>query len=389
MKVFRGGKVYPITSPPLDNGMVVVGDDGKISYVGPAKELPQGAKDVEVVDCTGKVVMPGFVDAHTHIGMWSEWYGWPEADGNEATNPVTPEVRAIDAIWPEHTAFRDAREGGVTTVQIVPGSANVIGGQAVVVKTTGKTVDEMIVKWPSGMKAAFGENPKLVYGRSQKSPMTRMGVAAVMRTAMAKARDYMAKMEKGERDPAKTPDTDLGMQALVRVLKKEIPMRFHAHRADDIATAVRIAREFDLDFSIEHCTDGATIAEFLGTLGARVHVGPFPSTRSKAELRNLSPKTPAVLGKAGCKVSIISDHPFHPIQFYSVALAIAWASGMPEDEALKAGTINPAESLGVADRVGSLEAGKDGDIVVWSDHPFKVRSKVERVFIQGKLVYQR
>jgi len=376
-------KIYPISRPPVEDGVLLV-ESGKVIAAGSPVPIPS---DARIVDLTGKVVLPGFVDEHTHVGLWGEWYGQPEHDGNESSNPVTPEVRAIDAIWPDHSAFADARSGGVTTVQVTPGSGNIIGGEAAVVKTFGRTVEDMIVRNPSGMKAALGENPKGSYGRQGKAPVTRMGNAAILRAALYKAKDYERKLRAGESDPSKAPDTDLGMLGLLKVLRREIPLRVHAHRADDIVTAVRIAEEFDIDFSIEHCTDGITVAEFLGKRKAKVNVGPSMWHRAKVETLNISTRTPGELARAGCRVSIISDHPFHPIQFLSTAAAMAWASGMAEDDALRAVTLTPAETLGVADRVGSLDPGKDADFVVWSGHPFKVRSRVLEVYIEGNKVH--
>jgi len=381
-RAYVNATLYPVSRPPIEKGLLLV-RDGKIVFAGRG-EVPAEA---EIIDMSGKVILPGFVDAHTHVGMWGEWYGQPQHDGNEATNPVTPEVRAIDSIWPAHSAFEDARSGGVTTVHVTPGSANIIGGETAVIKTTGKVVDEMIVRNPAGMKVALGENPKGAYGRNGKMPSTRMGNAAVLRTALYKAKDYEKKLEAAKKDPSKTPDTDLGLLSLLKVLRGEIPLRIHAHRADDIVTAVRVAEEFGVDYSIEHCTDGATVAEFLGKRGAKVNVGPSMWHRAKVETWNISLETAGILAKAGCRVSIISDHPFHPIQFLSTAAAMCWANGMSEEDALRAVTLTPAETLGVADKVGSLDEGKDADFVVWSGHPFRIRSKVEEVYIGGVKVY--
>jgi imidazolonepropionase-like amidohydrolase len=381
-RAYVNAHLFPISKPPVENGMLLV-RDGKIVFAGRG-EAPG---DAEVVDVKGKTILPGFVDEHGHVGLWGEWYGQPEQDGNEATNPVTPEVRAVDSIWPAHSAFHDARSGGVTTVQVTPGSGNILGGEMVVIKTSGTVIDEMILRNPSGMKAALGENPKGLYGRNGKMPSTRMGNAAVLRSALYKARDYEKKLKAAEKDPSKAPDTDLGLLGLLKVLRGEIPLRIHAHRADDIVTAVRIAEEFGIDFSIEHCTDGATVAEFLGRRKAKVNIGPSMWHRAKVETWNISLETAGILAKAGCKVSIISDHPFHPIQHLSTAAAMCWANGMPEDEALRAVTLTPAETLGVADRIGSLDEGKDADFVIWSGHPFRIRSKVEQVFIGGAKVF--
>lgn len=381
-RAYVNAHLFPISRPPIEKGILLV-RDGKIVFAGHG-EVPA---DAEVIDLEGKTVLPGFVDAHAHVGLWGEWYGQPQADGNEATNPVTPEVRAVDSVWPAHSAFSDARSGGVTTVQVTPGSGNIIGGEMAVIKTVGKVVDDMIVRNPSGMKAALGENPKGLYGKSGKMPSTRMGNAAVLRAALYKARDYEKKLQAAKKDPAKTPDTDLGLLGLLKVLRGEIPLRIHAHRADDIVTAVRIAEEFGIDFSIEHCTDGATVAEFLGKRKAKVNVGPSMWRRAKVETWNISLETAGILARAGCRVSIISDHPFHPIQFLSTAAAMCWANGMPEEDALRAVTLTPAETLGVDDRVGSLDEGKDADFVVWSGHPFQIRSKVAQVFIGGVKVF--
>lgn len=381
-RAYVNARLFPISRPPIEKGLLLV-RDGKIVFAGQG-EVPA---DAEVIDLTGKTVLPGFVDEHAHVGLWGEWYGQPQQDGNEATNPVTPEVRAIDSVWPAHSAFNDARSGGVTTVQVTPGSGNIIGGEMAVIKTVGKVIDDMIVKNPSGMKAALGENPKGLYGRNGKMPSTRMGNAAVLRAALYKAKDYEKKLAAAEKDPTKAPDTDLGLLGLLKVLRGEIPLRIHAHRADDIVTAVRIAEEFGIDFSIEHCTDGATVAEFLGKRKAKVNVGPSMWHRAKVETWNISLETAGILAKAGCRVSIISDHPFHPIQFLSTAAAMCWANGMSEEDALRAVTLTPAETLGVADRVGSLDEGKDADFVVWSGHPFQIRSKVEQVFIGGVKVF--
>jgi len=377
--------IYPVSKPPIHGGVLLV-DGKKIAAVGKDIPLPEGCT---IIDLKGKSILPGFVDEHTHIGMWPEWYGQPQSDGNEGSNPITPEVRALDSIWPGHTAFEDARSGGVTTVQITPGSGNIIGGEMVVAKTRGTVVDDMIIKNPSGLKAALGENPKNYYGNRKQAPVTRMGNAALLRGALYKAREYAKKLERGQEDPSKMPDRDLGMENLLKVLRREIPLRIHAHRADDIVTAVRIAEEFDLDYSIEHCTDGAAIAEFLGKRKARVNIGPSLSSRTKIETLNINLKTAGILAEAGCRVSIMSDHPFLPVQFLSTAAALAWANGMKEEDALRAVTLTPAETLGVDDRVGSLDAGKDADFVVWSGHPFRIRSKVLEVYIEGQSVFAR
>ncbi len=384
-KAFVNACLYPISGPRIERGALLV-SGGKIAGIVNASDVPS---EYKATDVSGKTILPGFVDEHTHVGVWAEHYGPIQFDGNESTNPVTPEVSSRDAIWPEHSAFSDARSGGVTTAQITPGSGNIIGGEMVVVKMRGTIIDDMIIKNPSGQKAALGENPKNAYGNDKKTPKTRMGNAAVMRGAFLKARDYQRKLDLGRSDPTKIPDTDLGMLNLLKVLRREVPLRIHAHRADDIVTGIRVAEEFGFDYSIEHCTDGIAIAPFLGQRKAKVNVGPSMWHRAKNETYNISFRTPGVLAEAGCHVSIISDHPFHPVQYLSTAAALAWANGMKEEEALKAVTLNPAQTLGVSDRVGSLSEGKDADFVIWSGHPFRIRSKVEAVYIEGEEVYRR
>jgi len=385
----KGGTLYPISREPIPDGVLVV-EDGKIKAVGPASQVKVPA-DATVIDARGRHVLPGLVDAHAHVGLWGEHYGQAGSDGNEGSAPVTPDVRAIDAVWTGHTSFADARVGGVTTLQTTPGSGNAIGGEMLVVKTdtVGRTVEDIVLRAPSGMKAALGENVKRYYGQVLKrAPMTRMGAAALIRGALYRARDYQRKLEAAADDPSKLPDTDLGSEALLRVLRREIPLRIHAHRADDIVTAVRLADEFGIDYSIEHCTDGAAIAGFLGSRRARVNLGPTFGYRSKIETRALHFRTAGILDVAGCRVSIITDHPFVNIDFLMMCAAMSCAEGMPEAAALRAVTLTPAETMGVDQRVGSLDAGKDADFALWTAHPFSIRSKPVEVYVEGKLIHQ-
>ncbi|SHI06335.1 Imidazolonepropionase [Desulfosporosinus lacus DSM 15449] len=342
--------------------------------------------DVEVIDALGCFVLPGFIDAHCHVGIGEEIYRWEGEDFNEMTDPVTPDMRAIDGINPEDEGFRDARLGGVTAVFTVPGSANVIGGTGLVMKTAGKIVDKMIVRDPAGLKIAFGENPKMVYGEQKKMPMTRMGTAALLRQSLVDAQTYKDKLEQGKSDPDKLPERDLGLEVLVKVINREIPLRAHAHRADDIITAIRIAREFDADLVIEHCTEGHKIAEELAELGYPAVVGPLLTNRAKVELKDKSFKTPGILANAGVKVAIMTDHSVTPIEQLPLCAALACKAGMNREDALRAITINPAEILGVSDRIGSLEVGKDADIVIWSEHPFTITACPLYVIIDGKIV---
>ncbi|AFQ42737.1 amidohydrolase [Desulfosporosinus meridiei] len=360
-------------------------EGAKIAALGKTIDLNL-PEDAEVIDAGGALVLPGFIDAHCHVGIGEEIYRWEGEDFNEMTDPVTPDMRAIDGINPEDEGFRDARLGGVTTVFTVPGSANVIGGTGVVMKTAGKIVDKMIVRDPAGMKIAFGENPKMVYGEQKKMPMTRMGTAALLRQTLVDAQTYKDKLEQGETDPDKLPERDLGLEVLVKVLNREIPLRAHAHRADDIMTAIRIAREFNVDLVIEHCTEGHKIAEELAEQGYPAVVGPLLTNRSKVELKDKSFQTPGILAKAGVKVAIMTDHSVTPIEQLPLCAALACKAGMDEEDALRAITINAAEILGVSDRIGTLEVGKDADIVIWSEHPFTIKANPLYVIINGKIV---
>jgi len=384
MLAITNGKIYTMTGKVFDKGTLLI-KEGKILEVGQEIAIPQDAK---VVDAGGKYVFPGFIDAHSHIGIFEEAVGEIGEEGNEWTEPVTPQLRAIDAINPGDKAFEDAVMGGITCVFTGPGSANVIGGQSVVMKTYGKIIDHMVVKEPAGLKVAFGENPKRVYGDQKKMPATRMGTAALLRDALVEAQNYKAKREKSLKDPDEIHERDLGMDVLCDVLDKKLPLRAHAHRADDIMTAIRIAKEFDLDIVIEHCTEGHLIADELAELGISAVVGPSLSNRSKVELKNLSFITPGVLAQKGVKVAIMTDHPVIPIQYLPVCAALAVREGMKEEDALAAITINAAEILGISDRVGSLEKGKDADVVIWNGHPLDIKSKPSCVIINGEIVYK-
>lgn len=345
-----------------------------------------GDTAVKILSAAGKWVVPGFIDAHCHVGIGEEIYRYEGDDLNEMTDPLTPELRAIDGINPEDEGFRDARQGGVTAAFTCPGSANVIGGTGAVVKTAGRVLEEMIVRDPAGLKVAFGENPKAVYGEQKKMPMTRMGTAALLRQALVDAQNYRDKLEQGKTDSEKIPERDLGLETLNLVLEKKIPLRAHAHRADDIMTSIRIAREFEVDLVLDHCTDGHKIADLIKEYDYPAIVGPSLINRSKVELKDKTFKTPAVLVEAGVKIAIMTDHSVTPIEQLPLLAALAVRNGLKEEDALKAITIWPAEILGVADRIGSLEEGKDADIVVWDGKPLHFDSRPEIVLINGKIV---
>ena len=386
MIFIKNGHIFTMAGEIIEKGSILI-KDGKILEVGEDLVAPLDAK---TIDAEGKMVLPGFIDAHCHIGMWEEGMGFEGSDGNEMMDPVTPQLRAIDAINPMDEAFEEAYIGGVTTAVTGPGSANVIGGMFAALKTYGKRVDDMIIKEPIAMKIAFGENPKRVYEAQKKSPITRMATAAILREALFKAKAYMKKKEEGKEDPTKMPEYDMKMESLSLVLNKEIPLKAHAHRADDIFTAIRIAKEFDVDITLDHCTEGHLIADYLAEEGKGAIVGPTLSNRSKIELRNLTFDTPRILHEAGVKIAITTDSPVIPLQYLPVCAGLAHKSGLEEIEALKAITINAAEITGIDDRVGSIEPGKDADIVIFDGNPIKdIDCKTYATIIDGEIVYSQ
>ncbi len=384
MILIKNALIYTMEKDEIiKNGDILI-ENGKIIKI----EKDIQVDSAKVIDAGGKLVLPGFIDAHCHLGMWEDGIGFEGADGNEATNPITPHLRAIDAINPMDRTFEEAREAGVTLVATGPGSANVIGGMFTAIKTYGNRIDDMIVKDPLAMKCAFGENPKNVYNDKKTSPSTRMAIAAELRNAIFTAKEYLSKKEAAGEDISKMPDFDMKKEALIPVLKKEIPLKAHAHRADDILTAIRIAKEFDLNLTLEHCTEGHLIVDHLVKEGYPAIVGPSLSDRSKFELKNLTFDTPGILSKAGMKIAIMTDAPVIPLQYLPIAAALSVKSGMDENEALKAITINPAEILGLEETVGSIKVGKDADIVIWHEHPFKLEAKPSVVIINGEIVYE-
>ena len=386
MLVLKNGNVMTMAGPAFVGDVAI--ENGKIVAVGQSLSY----SDAEVRDVTGMTVMPGIVDPHCHIGMWEDAMGFEGADGNECTNPITPELRAIDAINPYDRCFEEAAAGGVTTCVTGPGSANVIGGQFVAIKTYGDSVEDMVLRFPVAVKAAFGETPKRVYNGKNQTPSTRMATAALMRKALVEAQEYNEKLEKGKADPEKMPERNLGKEILARVIRRELPMKIHAHRADDILTAIRICREFKLRYTLDHCTEGYLITdklkEALGEDCEGIIVGPLLTDRSKIELKNLSFKAPKVLEQAGIEYAMMTDHPVTPEQYLPICTAVAVREGASEEGALKAITINAAKITGIADRVGSIEVGKDADIAVFSGHPFDFRSRCVLTLVNGKVAQE-
>lgn len=357
--------------------------DGKIAAIGSGLTAPA---DAAVFDADGLAVYPGFVDAHTHIGLDGYGIGYEGCDYNEMNDIWTPQLRAIDGINPRDPSLGDARRAGVTCVCTGPGSANVLGGTFLAMKTVGDRVDNMVVRDPVAMKCAFGENPKRCY--RDKCDSTRMSTAAFLRGALMQARDYGARKQAANGDVTKMPAYNQKLEALLPVLAREIPLKAHAHQANDIFTALRIAREFNLRLTLEHVTEGHLIVDELAKeKDVPMAVGPSLTFASKYELQNKSWATPGVLAKAGCHVSIITDNSVIPQQYLPLCAGMAVKAGMDPFDALRAITIHPAEHIGIADRVGSLEAGKDADLVITDGSPFEVSTTVRRVLIGGKTVH--
>ncbi|WP_443985196.1 amidohydrolase [Dielma fastidiosa] len=381
MILLKNGTVYT-----MDEAGVFVGDvkfdQGKIVAVG--KDL--AADGCEVIDCTGKNIYPGFIDGHSHLGMQESSIRFEGDDVNEMSDPLTPHVRAIDALNPMDETIHNAACGGVTTVCSGPGSANVIGGTFAIWKTNGHVIDKMVINPMAAMKCAFGENPKRVY--SDNKIKTRMQTAAYLRETLMKTKEYMAKKALAGDDISKQPAYDMKLEAMIPVLEKKIPLKTHAHRADDILTALRIAREFDVLMTLDHCTEGHLIVDEVKASGFPAFVGPSLTDKSKFELKNLTFATAGILNKAGVKIALITDAPVIPQEYLPLCAGLACKKGLAEMEALKAITINPAEILGIADRVGSLTAGKDADIVVSDGNIFNTLTNVNYTFINGEKVYQ-
>ena len=383
--VIYNGIVHPMDGPVIERGFVAF-EGEKLTGVGPMEALPQFPPE-EGLDAEGGHILPGFIDAHCHLGLFGDALGFEADDGNESTDPSTPHLRAIDGVNPLDRAFREAREGGVTTVLTGPGSANPIAGQFAALKTDGRWVDEMVVKAPAAMKFALGENPKSVYNERKETPVTRMATAAIIRENLARAQEYQDKQSKAEEDPEEdVPDFDARLEALVPVVTGDLPAHFHAHRADDIATAVRLAGEFGLKLVVVHGTEGRLVSELLAQAGVPVITGPCLTDRSKPELAGQSLSNPAELRAAGVKVAICTDHPETPIQYLPLCAAMAVRGGMEPEDALAAITRDAAQIAGLEKRVGTLTPGKDADVVITSSHPFDWNGAVKAVFLNGKRV---
>ena len=386
MLLIKNGRIKTMASPDLERGSILIDDEGKIVAV---EEVIEETAGMTVIDAEGRLVTPGCVEAHCHIGVHNSAMRWEGADFNERSDPLTPHMRAIDGINPMDETFTLALRHGVTSACTGPGSANVVGGTFVAIKLTGKRVDDMVIKDPVAMKCAFGENPKGVYGQNGgKAPVTRMATAALLRELLFKARNYAKAKDAAANEGGVEPIFDMKLEAMIPVIKKEIPLKAHAHRADDIFTAIRIAKEFDVGLTLDHCTDGSLIAEELAAEGYPAFVGPSFGGKTKIELLHKDFTTPGVLHKAGVPVSIITDAPVIPLEYLPMCAGFAVNAGLPYEEGWKAITINPANQTGIGHRVGSLEAGKDGDVVIWDRDPLlEIGAQAYVTVVNGKIVY--
>ncbi len=370
----------------IENGYIAI-NDGKIAAMGDMSEYTSSSD--ETIDLKGRQVYPGFIDAHCHLGMWENGLGFEGDDGNEQTDPATPQLRALDAVNGYDSCFDEALGAGITTVLTGPGSSNPIAGQSVCIKTCPGMIDDRILLAPAAMKLSLGENPKTSYHDRDETPMTRMATAAIIREQLFKAKRYDESIALAEENGDELPEYDMKLEALRPVIRGELPVHVHAHRRDDIFTAVRIAKEFSLKLVVVHATEGHLCAEDLAGTGVPVMSGPFMCDRPKPELRNQTPASPGIMAKAGIPVSIVTDHPVTPIQYLPVCAALAVREGMDKKAALAAITSVPARQLGIFDRVGSLEVGKDADMGIYSTDPISLDGKPEMMIVNGKVCFNR
>lgn len=385
MLFVKNGTVLTMEGPPMEGADILV-KNGVITAIGQGLDCPSEA---EVIDATGRFVFPGLIDAHTHLGLFGTAMRWEGEDVNEMSDPVTPHMRSLDAINAFDETFADAREGGVTCVATSPGSANVIGGQLTAIKTGGSNrADDLVIKAPLAIKCALGENPKNAYGqRKNVAPMTRMATAAILRETFIKAKEYLHKKENNPDD--KKPDFDMKYEALIPVLKKEIPIHIHAHQSNDIHTAIRLQKELDILMVIIHCTDAHLVIEDLVEAGLPTIIGPTLGPKTKPEVRHKTFETANALVEADILTCITTDHPVIPLQHLNICAALCVQAGMDRDEAMKAITIYAAKVMRLDHKVGSLAVGKDGDMVIWDGCPLETTSHALYTIIEGKIVYQR
>lgn len=395
-KAFVNATIIPVEGTTIESGTLVI-DAGQIKEIGTDIDTT----GMDTIDCTGNYITPGLIDAHSHVGLWEEGLTGAFGDGNEMTDPITPHLRAMDAIFPEDKGFDDARKAGVTTLGITPGSGNLIGGQFAVVKAKGSIIDEMLLKEPAGVKFALGENPRGVGKSNNRAPTTRMGNAHLIRKAFYEAIDYrtewqeyedarakeMAKPEE-ERKTVKQPKSNMTYDVLIKILSGSIPVMNHSHRADDLVTAIRLSEEFGYNLVLHHTTEGHKISEYIARRNIPCVVGPLLTNRSKPELRDRTLITPGVLMDAGVTVALTCDAPVIPIWMLRESMILAVREGLNRERALETITINPAKILGVDDRVGSLKPGKDADFVIWSGDPMNADSYAKSTYVDGELVFE-
>lgn len=386
MNLIKNAKILTMLDDGILDGIIIF--DEKIRYVGNDLLKIDEFEIKNIFDVKGNYVMPGMIDAHCHLGMLEDSLGFEGDDINDDSEPVTPQLRAIDAINPQDRCFFDALSAGVTSVVTGPGSANPISGQFAAIKTYGVCIDDMVIKAPCAMKMSLGENPKATYHSKNQMPLTRMGTAALIRENLFKAKEYKEAQDKYKSNPDENekPEFDIKYEALIPVINGEIPVKFHAHRSDDICTAIRIAKEFSLKYTIEHCTDGEIIKDVLKRENTKVMLGPTLTDRSKPELKNKSFSTYKELSDAGVDVSIITDHPEIPIEFLPLCVSLAVKNGMNKFKALKAVTITAAKNCGIDEFVGTLEVGKDADIVIFDSFPTEFDASIKEVFINGNKI---
>ncbi len=376
------GKIITMADKDYEDGFVQI-KNGKIAAVGDMADCPVEKEDDGVICANGNLVMPGIIEAHCHMGITEEKKGTEGDDCNENVNPVTPYLRAVDAINPMDAAFDDALRAGITSAMVGPGSSNVVGGQFAFIKTHGRCIDHMIVKAPAAMKVAFGENPKVNFSGQNVSPATRMAIAAMLREELFQAQEYQKKRNAGQNQ-----EKDFRYECWLPVLEGRIPLKAHVHRADDILTAIRIAKEFHLSMTLDHCSEGHLIAEEIKESGFPAIVGPDMTSRNKIEVQNMAFKTVGILNRKGICTAVTTDHPVSMIQFLPICAGLAVKSGLPAQEGLRSITINAAKICGVSDRVGSLEPGKDGDVVIFDGNPLEVFTSALCTIIDGKVVYR-
>lgn len=384
MLYVKNGRIFTMAGPVWENGQVLI-ENGKIRKAGEKVPCP---KKAAVIDAKGGWVLPGLIEAHCHIGITEEKKGFEGDDCNEVNQPITPYLKALDAVNPMDSAFHNALSAGITTVMAGPGSSNIVGGQFLAMKTCGRVIDRMIVKEPAAMKVAFGENPKTNYSGQNKMPSTRMSAGAMLRQELAKAKNYQSRKKQAAQN-GEDFETDFQLECWLPVLEGQIPLKAHVHRADDILTAIRIAKEWGLRLTLDHCTEGHLIAGEIREAGCPAIVGPTLSSRNKIEVQNMDFKTPGILQKAGVLVAITTDHPVTRIQYLPICAGFAAKEGLGVDHALEAITCNPARICGIEDRVGTIEPGKDGDLAIFDGNPMEVFTKTLYTIVEGQIAYRQ